>query len=110
MVKGRLLTTRPGSVHDSEEASGGQSSLGQGTGKRSLLTLPILEAMQRRNDGEIDDSRKSVRVSSWNTKYRPKEGTGGDGAHPGELVTRPRAWPRQQAVWEAPRPPLALLR
>ncbi|KAE8821517.1 hypothetical protein D1007_00294 [Hordeum vulgare] len=77
---------------------------------RGLLTLPILEALRWRNNGEIRDSRKSTRVSSRNTKYRPKEGTGGGGPHPGDLLARPRAWPREQAVWEAPGPPEALLR
>ena len=67
--------------------------------------FPILEALRRRNDGEIRDSRKFARVSSRNTKYRPKEGTGGGGAHPGDLLVRPRPWPCQQAAWEAPRPP-----
>ena len=71
---------------------------------RGLLTLPISEALRRRNDGEICDSRKFAWVSSRNTKYRPKEGTGGGGTHPGDLVARPRAWPRQQAAWEAPGP------
>ncbi|KAE8808005.1 hypothetical protein D1007_15687 [Hordeum vulgare] len=77
---------------------------------RGLLTLPILEVLRRRNDGEIRDSRKSMRVSSRNTKYRPKEGTRGGGTHPGNLLACPRAWPRRQAAWEAPGPPLALLR
>ena len=77
---------------------------------RGLQMLPILVALQRQNDGEIHDSRKSARVSSQNTKYRPKEGTRGGGAYPGDLLARLGAWPRQQAAWEAPGPPPALLR
>ena len=72
---------------------------------RGLLTLPILEALRRRNDGEIRDSTKSARVSSRDSKYRPKEGTGGGGTHPGDLLARPRVWPSQEAAWEAPGPP-----
>ena len=71
---------------------------------RGLRTLPILEVLRWRNDGEIRDSRKSLRVSSQDPEYRPKEGTGGGGTHPGDLVLQPRAWPRQQATWEAPGP------
>ncbi|KAE8770535.1 hypothetical protein D1007_57694 [Hordeum vulgare] len=77
---------------------------------RGLLTLPISEVLRRRNDGDIHDSRKSERVSSRNTKYRPKEGTGEGRAHPGNLLPRPGAWPRQQAASEAPGPPLAIAR
>ncbi|KAE8805984.1 hypothetical protein D1007_17896 [Hordeum vulgare] len=69
---------------------------------RGLLTLPILEALRWRNDGEIRDSRKSARVSSRKSKYKPKEGTGRGGTHPGGLLARPRASPREQAAWEAP--------
>lgn len=71
--------------------------------------LLISEALRRRNDGEIHDSRKSTRVSSRDSKYRPKEGTRGGGTHPGDLLARPRAWSRQQAAWEARVPPLAHL-
>ncbi|KAE8779595.1 hypothetical protein D1007_47387 [Hordeum vulgare] len=56
-----------------------------------LLTLPISEALRRQNDGEIHDS------GSWSTR--------GGGAHPGSLLARPRAWPRQQVAWAAPGPP-----
>ena len=75
---------------------------------RGLLTLPISEALRRRNDGEIHDSRKSARVSSRNNKYRSKEGTRGGGSHPGDLLARPRAWLRQQAAWESLGPPLRI--
>ena len=71
---------------------------------RGLLTLSISEALRRRNDGEIRDSRKSGRVSSPDSKYRPKDGTGGGGAHPGSLLARPRASQRQQVAWAAPDP------
>ncbi|KAI4991824.1 hypothetical protein ZWY2020_040210 [Hordeum vulgare] len=76
---------------------------------RGLLTLQISEALRRWNNGEIRDSRKSARVSSRDSKYRPKEVTGEGGTHPGDLLARPRASPRQQAAWEAPGPPLALI-
>ncbi|KAE8806322.1 hypothetical protein D1007_17477 [Hordeum vulgare] len=72
---------------------------------RGLLTLLISEALWRQNNGEIRDSRKSARVSSRDSKYRSKEGTGRGGAHPGDLLERPRAWSRLQAAWEAPGPP-----
>ena len=71
---------------------------------RGLLTLPISEALRRRNDGEIRDSGCDARVFSRRTKYRPKEGTGGGGTHPGDLLARPRAWPCQQVSSEAPGP------
>ena len=58
---------------------------------RGLVPLPISKALRRRNDGKIRDSRKSARVSSRDCKYRPKEGTGGGGTHPGDLLARPRA-------------------
>ena len=77
---------------------------------RGLLTLPISEALQGRNDGEIRVSRKFARVSSRDSKYRPKEGTGGSETHLGDLLAWPRAWPRQQVAWVAPGPPLAHLR
>ncbi|KAI5002993.1 hypothetical protein ZWY2020_027643 [Hordeum vulgare] len=77
---------------------------------RGLLTLRISEALQWWYDGEIRDSKKSARVSSENSKYRPKEGTGGGGTHPGDLLAWPRVLLRQQAAWEAPGPPLAHLR
>ena len=41
---------------------------------RGLLTLPISEALRRRNDGEIRDSGYDGRVSDRRGKYRPKEG------------------------------------
>ena len=62
---------------------------------RGLLTLPISEVLRRRNDVEIRDSRKSARVSSPDSKYRPNEGTGGGGTHPGNLLAWPMAWQRQ---------------
>ena len=77
---------------------------------RGLLTLPISEALWRQNDGEIRDSRKSARVSSRDSKYRPKEGTGGGGTHPGGLLARPRGGPCQQDAWVPCGPPPALLR
>ncbi|KAE8784402.1 hypothetical protein D1007_41953 [Hordeum vulgare] len=43
---------------------------------KGLLTLPSSEALRWRNDSEIHDSRKSARVFSQDSKYRPKEGTG----------------------------------
>ncbi|KAE8768726.1 hypothetical protein D1007_59765 [Hordeum vulgare] len=64
---------------------------------RGLLTLPVSEALLRWNDGEIRDSRKSAKVSSRDSKYRPKEGTRRGGTHPGDLLARLMAWPRQQA-------------
>ncbi|KAE8815105.1 hypothetical protein D1007_07615 [Hordeum vulgare] len=76
---------------------------------RGLMTLPISEALRLRNDGEIRDSGSCGRVSFRRTKYRPKEGTRGGGAHPGGLVEWPRAWSRQQVAWAAPGPPLAHL-
>ncbi|KAE8797042.1 hypothetical protein D1007_27828 [Hordeum vulgare] len=103
MVQGGLRTTSPGSVHGGGEAPGGQSSLRQGAGK-SLLTLPISEALRRWNDGEICYSKKYARVSSRDSKYRPKEGTRGGGTHPYDLLVRPRAWPREKAAWEARAP------
>src|SRR4051812_43510335 len=36
MVQGRLLMDHPGSIHGEGEAPGGQSSLRQGVGKRSI--------------------------------------------------------------------------
>ena len=65
---------------------------------RGLLTLPISEALRRRNDGEIRDSGSCGRVSSRDSKYRPKEGTGGGGAHPGGLLVQPGGRPRQQVA------------
>ena len=53
---------------------------------RGFLTLPISEVLRRRNDGEIHDSGSCVRVSSRDSKYRPKDGTGGGGAHPDGLL------------------------
>ena len=50
---------------------------------RGFLTLLISGALWRWNDGEIRDSGYDGRVSDWRGKYRPKEGTGGGGAHPG---------------------------
>ncbi|KAE8806755.1 hypothetical protein D1007_17115 [Hordeum vulgare] len=44
---------------------------------RGLLALSISEALRQRNNGEIRDSGSSGRVSSRDSKYRPKEGTGG---------------------------------
>ena len=67
---------------------------------RGVLTLPISEALRRRNDGEILDSGSCRWVSSRDTKCRPKEGNGGGGTHPGGLLVRPRARPCPQAVWE----------
>ena len=61
---------------------------------RGLVTLPISEALHWRNDRGILDSRKSARVSSWISKYRPKEGTIGGGTSTRDVLTRPRAWPR----------------
>ena len=58
---------------------------------RGLRTLPISEALRRRNDVEIRDSRKSARDSPRDSKYRPKEGTGGGGTHPSDLLAWPRA-------------------
>ncbi|KAE8779349.1 hypothetical protein D1007_47619 [Hordeum vulgare] len=69
---------------------------------RGLLTLPISEALLQWNDGEICDSGSCGRVSSQDSKYRPKEGTGGCGTHPGGLVARPRAWPRQPLAPSGP--------
>ncbi|KAE8771924.1 hypothetical protein D1007_56131 [Hordeum vulgare] len=72
---------------------------------RGLLTLPISEELRQRHDGEVRNSRKSARVSSRDNKYRPKECTGGGGAHPGNLLAWPMARSCQQAVKEAPGPP-----
>ncbi|KAI4991481.1 hypothetical protein ZWY2020_039852 [Hordeum vulgare] len=65
---------------------------------RGLMRLPILEVLRQWNDGEIPDSRSCGRVSSQDSKYRPKEGTGGGGTHPGGLLARPRAWSRHQVA------------
>ena len=77
---------------------------------RGLLTFPILEALRRRNDGKIRDSRMSARVSSRDSKYRPKEGVRKGGTYPGGLWARPRARPRREVAWVALGPPLAHLR
>src|SRR3954464_13528030 len=54
MVQGKLLTTHPGSVHGGGEALGGQSTLRQGAGKRSVgaLDLGSAAAAEQRRDRE----------------------------------------------------------
>nr|BAK01599.1 predicted protein [Hordeum vulgare subsp. vulgare] len=77
---------------------------------RGLIALPISKALRRWNGGEIHDSGYHGRVSSRRGKYRPKEGTGERGTHPGVLWARPGGSPRQEVTWTAPGPPLAHLR
>ncbi|KAI4992738.1 hypothetical protein ZWY2020_007051 [Hordeum vulgare] len=77
---------------------------------RGLLTLPISEALQRRNYGEILDSGSDGRVFSQRSKFRPKEGTEGGGTHPGGLLARLGGRPRQGVAWKAPGPRVAHLR
>ncbi|KAE8787354.1 hypothetical protein D1007_38756 [Hordeum vulgare] len=76
---------------------------------RGLQMLQISEALRRRNDGEIRDSGCDGRVFSRRSKYRPKEGTGGGGTHPGGFLAQPRARPRPQVACEASAPTLAHL-
>ncbi|KAE8782652.1 hypothetical protein D1007_43918 [Hordeum vulgare] len=76
---------------------------------RGLLTLPISEALRRRNGGEIHDSGYIFRVFRPRDKYRPKEGATGWTSRPGVLVARLGAGPRQVAAWVRPGSPLAHL-
>ena len=77
---------------------------------RGLLTLPISEALRRRNDGEIRDSGSCGRVFSRRTKYRAKEGQrGGCRGHPGRLLARPGPRPQQEVAWVGPTSSGALL-
>ncbi|KAI4975359.1 hypothetical protein ZWY2020_048966 [Hordeum vulgare] len=55
---------------------------------RGLLALPISEALQRWNGGEIRDSGSILRVFRPRGKYRPKEGARGWTSRPGDLVAR----------------------
>ena len=108
MVQGGLLTTHPGSVHGGGEAPGGGSPLRQGAGKSSMM-LPILEALRRRNRGEI--VKKGSVLEGFGTRgiYMRRGFTrGGEGA-PGAPLARPGVGPRRVAVWATPGTPLALL-
>src|SRR6187401_906788 len=76
---------------------------------RVLLMLPILEALQRRNRGEI--VKKGSVLEGFGTRgiYMQRGVTrGGEGA-PGAPLGRPGVGPPGVAAWAAPGSPLAPL-
>ncbi|KAE8805448.1 hypothetical protein D1007_18534 [Hordeum vulgare] len=75
---------------------------------RGLSTLPISKALRRQNDGEIRNSGSCGRVYSQESKYRPKEGTKGGGAHPSGSLARSGGRPGQQVAWAASGPSLVI--
>src|SRR4051812_33646380 len=77
---------------------------------RSLLVLPILEARQRRNRGEI--AKKGFVLGGFRTReiYRRMGAARGPPGSPGGLPTRPNPRSRPLAAWAPVGLPLAPLR
>ena len=69
---------------------------------RSLLMLPILEALRRRNRGEIAKKGSPLRVSGMREIYRRRGAARGPPGSPGAPPARPRGgrapWPPGQQV------------
>src|ERR1041385_2411527 len=76
---------------------------------RGLLVLPILEALRRRNRGEI--AKKGPVLEGFGTReiYRRRGAARGGPGAPGAPLARTRGWPRQVAAWATPGYPLAPL-
>src|ERR1043165_3319417 len=74
---------------------------------RWLLVLPILEALRRRNRGEI--AKKGSVSKGFGTReiYRRRGAARGGPEAPGAPLARPRGWPRQVAAWDTLGSPLA---
>ena len=76
---------------------------------RVLLMLPILEALRRRNRGEI--VKKGSVLEGFGTRgiYMRRGATRGGAGAPGAPLARPGVGPRQVAAWATPGSPLAPL-
>ena len=76
---------------------------------RVLLMLLILEALRRRNRGEI--AKKGSVLGGFGTRgiYMRRGATRGGAGAPGAPLARPGVGPRQVAAWASPGTPLAPL-
>ena len=76
---------------------------------RVLLMLPILEALRRRNRGEI--AKKGSVLEGFGTRgiYMRRGAARGGARAPGAPLARPGVGPPQVAAWASPGSPLAHL-
>src|ERR1041385_9243545 len=74
---------------------------------RGLLVLPILEALRRRNRGEIVKKGSVLKGFGMRERYRRRGAARGGPGSPGAPLARPKGWPRQVAAWATPGSPLA---
>ena len=75
---------------------------------RVLMMLPILEALRRRNRGEI--AKKGSVIEGFGTRgiYRRRGAARGGAGAPGAPLARPGVGPRRVAAWATPGSPLVL--